>query len=593
MLRRFTFSLALRFEHPLLRLLILDWRVSFLLLLVVASVSFVLILPLKLWKRTPKGFNPEIRVSTLDLIQARSLARSARTSEKNGNLQGAIQAWALALANDPGDFAVAGNYVEILLRNGKQQDLQKGLQIALWARELFQTAEADHLVILASERNQAWDLVHQAAERVEISESPLEVRMCVLKALFRSGRYREASEFLKTRISSDSRAELYRDALDCILTPSAVIPECQKLRQSLRVGSDKVEAIELYLTASAEKRDLSEFESAFKLLRQMTDRTLAFELLHLRLLLDLGRWSEARDVVNRFRAPASARDTVEIARALIQVGDRTGATGFLHGYRLEFNDSAKHRTLYARLLLDQGAVSELENFRKELHGRPWDTAEKVLVHGIACLPDPSSANINALNAVLRGASDPFYDDSWYFAAAVLVKVGQPQVAWSLLKSREGHHPGDPEFYGNLFAVAEGTKDARLMQEAAERCYQLTPNDPRVIANYAAILVMYEEQLNQAVALSALCLKANPSSDAAKINYAAALINSESFAAADLILRSVDESNLSIAARNQLRFIKLKRAAKMGDASEMNRLSALLDKSSLYSVQLSWLSNNKI
>ena len=105
--------------------------------------------------------------------------------------------------------------------------------------------------------------------------------------------------------------------------------------------------------------------------------------------------------------------------------------------------------------------------------------------------------------------------------------------------------------------------------------------------------MCEEQPDRAIALSAACLKVNPESIAAKINHAAALINSELFGSADLILREIDESSLTRAALNQLRFIKLKRAVKIGDEGETRRLAALIDKSVLYSVQLRWLAENRI
>src|SRR5688572_14539443 len=110
MFRRFRFRLADRLQHPLLKLLIIDWRFSSLLLLLCVTLAAVVALPAKIFTRTPPGFTPVVQISALDLIQATALSRSARRAELRREHAQALQSWSVALANDPCDPAIASAY---------------------------------------------------------------------------------------------------------------------------------------------------------------------------------------------------------------------------------------------------------------------------------------------------------------------------------------------------------------------------------------------------------------------------------------------------------------------------------------------------
>ena len=249
---------------------------------------------------------------------------------------------------------------------------------------------------------------------------------------------------------------------------------------------------------------------------------------------------------------------------------------------------------YARLLLKGADLHKLRALKSEIHKHQLSPVSAALAAGINCFLNPDPTNVgtftSALNHVPRDRSGA---EVYYFSSEVLVHIDRADMACDVLVQIEPQHLQDSEFYFRLFAAAEANKDAILMRRIAERSYQLAPHDPRAAGNYGAMLAMCGEQTDRAVTLSAACLSANPGSIPAKINHAAALINSEMFGSADLILREIDESGLTRAALNQLRFIKLKRALKIGDDGEVRRLAALLDKSFLYSVQIRWLSENRI
>ena len=81
-----------------------SWKVFFGLLglLVLLAIGGGLMVP-KIWKSTPDGFTPEIRISGIDLLQARSRAKSARALESAGQSLEAVLAWRSAITKNPGD----------------------------------------------------------------------------------------------------------------------------------------------------------------------------------------------------------------------------------------------------------------------------------------------------------------------------------------------------------------------------------------------------------------------------------------------------------------------------------------------------------
>ena len=598
MLRRFRFRLADRLQHPLLKLLVIDWRFSCLVLLMMVTIALAIALPAKIWKRTPADFTPLVRISALDFVQASALSRSARKAEMRRDYEQALQSWSVALANDPCDPTIAANYIKALLRSKRRDDAQRALQIAGWLCRFSSNPTSHQLLIAAADRNEHWDLVLDASRNVlESKSASSDVNSSVLKALFRTGRYREAKKFLERTPQSEfasSHRDLYYEAVGCILNPRAETTRCVMLNETLQSGLREVEAHEIYLITCAEKLDLAGFQTTLASLKEITDQTLALDVLHVQLLLKLGRWREARDVTALFRAPRSALETFEIAEALVVVGDQAGAIEFLGGFCSEFQDSTRPLVFYARLLVKQPDLHKLRAFKSEIHKHQFSPTSAALAAGITCFLNPDPTNLSVFqSAVDHLPRDRSSSEVHYFSSEVLVQLNRPDMACEVLSRIEPGHLQDPEFYFKLFAAAEANRDAALMRRVAERSYQLAPEDPRAAGNYGAMLAMCGEQPDRAVALSAACLRVNPESVPAKINYAAALINSELFGSADLVLRDINESDLAGTALNQLRFIQLKRAVKIGDDGEVRRLAALLDKSILYSVQIDWLAENSI
>ena len=85
---------------PLLRLLWGDpaFRYAFL----ACGLGGLLLLGglLKFWIVTPRGFLPVIRISVVDMLEARIHGRIARTKDAQGQPQEAMYHWQVAMANE-------------------------------------------------------------------------------------------------------------------------------------------------------------------------------------------------------------------------------------------------------------------------------------------------------------------------------------------------------------------------------------------------------------------------------------------------------------------------------------------------------------
>src|SRR5688572_16151190 len=122
--------LLLRLDrYPLLQMLLLEKRfrlaVLFLMMGLIGGVLFVI----RLWTLTPPGFSPRVRISGLDWVQSRSLARTARAREADQRFEEAAFAWQAALSNYP----VNQEYLRGALGNDLNltQTTPAGLRVAM------------------------------------------------------------------------------------------------------------------------------------------------------------------------------------------------------------------------------------------------------------------------------------------------------------------------------------------------------------------------------------------------------------------------------------------------------------------------------
>src|SRR5687768_472360 len=107
-------------------------------------VPLVLLCALKVWPATPAHFQPLVKVSALDWVQANSLRRSAIKHAALGRFEKAFQSWRIAVANNPGDpELVRGLLRHLLQRADGRNNSQFVTGYSSWLRRLTATNGAD------------------------------------------------------------------------------------------------------------------------------------------------------------------------------------------------------------------------------------------------------------------------------------------------------------------------------------------------------------------------------------------------------------------------------------------------------------------
>lgn len=585
-------KLSYRVDSPLLNLLILDWRFT----CAAISLAFIVLaaasLPLKLWPSGSYGLAAEAKISALDWLQAHSLMRTARAAESRGDYELAASAWAVALGNDPFDERIGLSYMKALAHSPTSTNIFRSIHAGLRLRSFSTNSEIATLLLSALSANREWERILQLTGSPEASPHELPF---LVKAQFHTRRYDAARRTLATLGggSSNNSLSAYSAGLELILAPPSLAGVFrQQLDAIIASNVSTPETIEVALTAFYEKRDLAAFDRHLSRLRSLTDKTLTFEILRARLLWFLARREEARAAAFSLAAPASARDTYNTAELLVQFGEKKRAVDLLSKYCGVFFDTLSPWLLYAQLLLEERDKDALRHVAGRL-GQPIPPLSAISA-ALMYYAESSPRNLAQLKLALDELPrDPEYTSIWYLVADALLAAANPALATDALKRLEAVHLRNPAYYDKLFAAAEAARDADLMRRAAERRYHLSPSDPVAMGNHAAMLTIFDQAPGLAVELSAACAKAEPQLLPAQINYAAALINDGQFGPADLILRRVDQAQLPPSALNQLRFILLKRAVKLGDSEESRRLSTLLKLEDLYSRQREWLNQQNL
>ena len=85
-------------------------------------VPLFLLCMLPVWPVTPRNFQPTIKISGFDLLQAWKLRRTAAHEAAEGRFDEALGSWRIAIANNPGDPELLRGCLQHLLRAG---DVQK------------------------------------------------------------------------------------------------------------------------------------------------------------------------------------------------------------------------------------------------------------------------------------------------------------------------------------------------------------------------------------------------------------------------------------------------------------------------------------
>ena len=542
--RRFKIFRILRRDRPFAVVLVLGILLSGIVLLGVP----------KMWLVTPDRFPyGETRVSIIDLVQAWSLARSARRAEEAGLDEAALFAWRGAMVNNPADPRWHRGFLKFL---GSTPAVHTDrtiyvLRSSTWLMALGGTNVVD--VGLAAEVLERYGrsrvgLAWLGSVRGNSSESLDKIRA---RCLLSSGRFDAFADLWRKRESEwkdDPILSLYNDAwLASTDDRTSGLSANVRLKEALKGTGESglVAARMLALTASI-KGQVDDLGLALAALEARGSASAAQHGFYWKALAASGRRDDAKRLAESYeRLPEDPEVAAIQWRSMRDVG-ATNALEVAEKQLSRFgNDPVAWRAFFD-LLADSEKWSELSRAAanaRVLCGRQEPLyVEVVFAEYRAARGEGRTAELNRYSeelAVLR-SGDP---EGVVRIAAALRTGGRVGQALSVLRNHEEVLREWPGFWAELFAAGLASKDLEVLRRSVAELLRIEPNSMAWMNNRAALLLITGEDPAEALRLTLAGLARQPGSYTLRINHALALLANGQAAEAERLLQSIPVANL--------------------------------------------------
>ncbi len=584
-------------DYPLLQLLLFDVRFRIVLTcLFIFFVCGLLFLP-KMWTTSPKGFLPIVKVSALDLVQAWSLKRNALRLMEVSEFEHANQAWQNAVANNPADPELLRNYLRCFLKSeAPRTKASPAFQQSFWLLRLAQTNLSDlELTAQLFEHYRYSEFLISLLQSHKDKFTPA-LESTYLKALFNIGQVQEFNtrwNQVGAKLAADQELPYYHLAYLAGWGPVQSQSEArQKLEAAFQDPACAILAHQLQLAVSLQLVEPERYQASLQRLEEKRQDTQAEHINYWRLLTKVGRRPEAVELARTSAfVPASAWETVELAQIHSQLGLHKQALDVLKRYVPEYGYTARPWVTYANSLMEARQWEELRSIALKI--RTMEGVKDRLAGYSYYLEGRAELALGrhttAEMAFRQIPVSPLDDNSVAsIVANDLLKLSYPAIARDLLQKREKDFVRDFNYWMLLFSAADQLKDVDLMLSASSKAYQLNPNDPIIVNNHAAALLISRQQPDEVIKLTLLFVSQNPDSILARINHSAALLLNGRPLEAEKLLKTVNTSELT---RSQIAIYNL-------DLFEMHlalqqyelawKTRNLIEPQFLYPTQRKWL-----
>lgn len=592
-------DLANKLAHrPMLRLMLFEFRFFVAFLCFLGFLLFLALFLPKIWRSSPPGFTPIVKVSGLDLAQAWSLKRSARNSMAAQQWENAAYCWDAAIANNAADPDSLRGMLRLLIASPQVQRA-RGAQIpgyAHWLLRLTATNQTDLvLAVQALDAARAFDTVLNLIAATP-GESPPELQAARLRALFQSGRTDEFDRSWRASPAAVQQAPAVRLCRAAWTAGWATAGATADARNDLETAATdaqwSVDASRLQLQLARRLVDLELHERAYQRLEKAGALSAEDQAGLWLLLQAAGQAERARELAGAFaETGANPQDTLTVADAQLRLSLPERARQTLHQGLQRMPGSVELWVALANLLVNERQWSELAELVWQI--RASDVVHIPLQLYALYLEARAESGLgrraSADDALAKLAETPAGNTRLArMTATGLLDMEQHRLARDLLLKIEPDQQGDPSFWHALVVAAVHLKDAPLLKRAATRAYEIAPANVICRNNYAAALLIFREQPEVAVQLTFDILRANPRSPQAVLNHALALAQNYRFNEARDRIQGMTESGLGPMELQALRLCRVEIAAGAGRLEEARALAATIDRAQLMEPQRAWL-----
>lgn len=518
----------------------------------------------RIWRTTPRGFLPVVRVSALDWLQAKSLQRTAMKELRLGRIREGILSYSLAVGNNPGDLVLVRGFLREVQAHADPPQFQgPALARAFWLLRLTETNLLDLEVAAGVFEKYGLSeyLIHLLAP-LEPNLTP-ELQKAYLRTLFNNGRVAEFDRFWNSRMLTNHRAQdpelqLYRTAFTAgwgATSPAGLAYDDLKARSE--DPKWRVIGHQLRLLVCERWNRLDEYLSVLERLREWKKDRLINHVRAWRLLASNGQRQEAIERATRFsETPTTALETLQLVQAYFALGLREAARKLLDQFTVEFSFIDGLWVLYGNLLIESEDWDRLRQLALSIRLNN-DVREHLsdLSHYFEGRAELALSRTVAAGKAFQqiGLAAPDNPELALAIADGLQQVGHPQAAHTLLSRIESRSERNFAYWEQLAAVAFALKDADLLLRAAGKAVALNPESWTARNNYAAASITNRRDPGEAIKTTFRLITERPEIPAIRINHAQALIQNHRYGEADRVLAGIQPKALNDSERAVYQF----------------------------------------
>lgn len=580
--------------------LLYDRRFRYAFLAIVLLLALGLGTLLRIWRVTPEGFLPRIRINALDYFQSLNLARTAGRADAAHDGPECLAAWAACIANNPANLDHVRSHLNALGEFGeRRRHSHLAAQQTAWLLRLGQTNSSD--IALGARILHAFWLNAELLALLRPREETLspDLRVLYAQALFVTGDHEGFSRYLPefhrlARSQPHSEAALFYQAYCAGWTQGPSEAEGQRAVDEAKADPRfAFLAHRLQFAISIHRGDPRAYAESLDALTRQGDAWVSDHVLYWRLLAQNGQRDTAIECINTSALIAQHPDeAILLARARYELGLGEESRTILRQYSRLFPDSESLWLCYANLLVEQRQWDELFEVGVQLRSRIPPglhdlQAFSFFLQGLAC--HYTGRKAQADEALARAASHRVTSQILGAKMAdTLNTIGYPERAQQVLTAMRASASNDPDYWQMVAQTAFQLRDTSLLVFASATLYKMRPEHRSALQDYAAALLTTRSLPAEAIKLTFLHISREPDSVPARLNHASALAQNRRLAEARDVLASLDPTALSVIDRNAARLVWFDVYFASGEDARALTAAETLDRSLLFPPEIAWL-----
>lgn len=574
------------------------WFALAFVIMILVVVSLVLTLP-RIWVVSPSHMPVVIRVSGLDYLQSRALRSTGMKEMEQGRYEVAFRAFESAVANNAVDIQSLRGMLRAVLH---WPEPPRSLAVhaannSMWLLAVTKTNRDDLDLAAQALGHLEEDNYLQVLTLPSRRDLSLQAFASVAESFFRIGQPAQFEALWQERskeLRADPVASLYQAAW---LSGWGSAMTYAEGRRGLAAGLQSTNtsmaklAHRLSLAVASVELNPGDYRRNLDWLAQNHSDRVSEHVGLWRLLEAVGRRDEAVTLAKRFaRPPETARELITLCNALAELDMRQVAIERIDQERARFGYDVSVWTMLARLHIAQKDWEQLGELALTIRNDPTlSTQLDGYSRFLTGLSDYHLERRQSAEAEFKEAAHGnFGEPSLAFSTAgELRELGFPGLAADMLKQVQSSFTNRLDFWFQLTVAAHATHNIPMMTEAATEAFRLAPDNPSVVNNYAAMLLITRRDPQEAVRLTLRLLAHDAQNGDLAINHALALLQNGRLEEAVSILKQFDAENMPGQQAAAVRIGWAEYFLRRGDAAKAREEFRKVNAGLLQPIQKEW------